>query len=109
MSTTLTARWAGALPAILGLLVGACGTAGGPRVGSQTNWLRACQTDAECGELDCLCGACTRSCDTDTSCADLPDASEYTIEVAASPTWMVPADDRVFTVSLSMIRLVPME
>ena len=25
----------------------------------------------------------------------------------AGPTWSVPTDDRVFTVSLSMIRLVP--
>ena len=41
--------------------------------------------------------------------ADLPDAPEYTIEVTASPTWEAPPDDRVFTVSLSMIRLVPAE
>ena len=39
--------------------------------------------------------------------ADLPDAPDYRIEVQAGPTWSVPTDDRVFTVSLSMIRLVP--
>jgi hypothetical protein len=39
--------------------------------------------------------------------ADLPDAPEYLIEIAASPTWEAPPDDRIFTVSLSMIRLVP--
>ncbi len=41
--------------------------------------------------------------------ADLPDASEYSIELHAAPTWRVPEDDRVFTTNLSMIRLVPRE
>lgn len=41
--------------------------------------------------------------------ADLPDADEYRIEVSASPEWTAPPDDRVFTVSLSRIRLVPRE
>jgi SAM-dependent methyltransferase len=41
--------------------------------------------------------------------ADLPDADEYLIEVMASPEWTAPPDDRVFTVSLSRIRLVPRE
>jgi ubiquinone/menaquinone biosynthesis C-methylase UbiE len=39
--------------------------------------------------------------------ADLPDAAEYRIDIAASPAWSVPTDDRVFTVNLSMLRLVP--
>jgi hypothetical protein len=38
---------------------------------------------------------------------DVPDASEYHLEFTAGPTWSVPTDDRVFTVNLSMIRLVP--
>jgi hypothetical protein len=38
--------------------------------------------------------------------ADLPQAAEYELEIAASPTWTDPQDDRVFTVNLSMIRLV---
>jgi hypothetical protein len=41
--------------------------------------------------------------------ADLPDAPEYTIEIHASPTWTTPADDRTFTVNLSMIRLIDAE
>lgn len=52
-----------------------CGTNGEPRTGGQTNWLRACQADAECGNLKCLCGACTQTCDTDASCSALPGAS----------------------------------
>jgi hypothetical protein len=39
--------------------------------------------------------------------ADLPEADQYTLEILASPVYQVPADDRVFTVNLSMIRLVP--
>jgi ubiquinone/menaquinone biosynthesis C-methylase UbiE len=39
--------------------------------------------------------------------AVLPDAPEYDFEILASPEWTVPTDDRVFTVNLSMIRLLP--
>ncbi len=39
--------------------------------------------------------------------ADLPEQDEYVVEVSASPEWQAPPDDRVFTVNLSMIRLVP--
>lgn len=41
--------------------------------------------------------------------ANLPDAAEYTVEIAASPAWEAPPDDRIFTVNVSMIRLVPAE
>lgn len=39
--------------------------------------------------------------------ADLPDAAEYRVDIACGPVWTVPSDDRVFTVNVSMIRLVP--
>ncbi len=39
--------------------------------------------------------------------ADLPEAAEYEIEVRVSPTFQVPTDERVFSVNLSMLRLVP--
>ena len=38
--------------------------------------------------------------------ADLPAADTYQIEIAASPAFTVEEDDRVFTVNISMIRLV---
>jgi len=41
--------------------------------------------------------------------ADLPEADEYRIDISAGPSWSVPTDDRIFTVNLSMIRLVPAE
>jgi hypothetical protein len=39
--------------------------------------------------------------------ADLPSATEYDVEILAEPTWQAPPDDRVFTVHISMLRLVP--
>lgn len=39
--------------------------------------------------------------------ADLPDADDYKIEISASPAWTTPTDDRVFTVNIGMVRLVP--
>ena len=41
--------------------------------------------------------------------ADLPEAETYNIEIAAAPEWTVPGDDRIFTVNISMIRLVDAE
>ena len=41
--------------------------------------------------------------------ADLPDSDQYRIDIQAGPAWSVPTDDRIFTVNLSMIRLVPRE
>jgi len=39
--------------------------------------------------------------------ADLPDAPEYTIDIAARPTWTVADEDRIFSVNIGMIRLIP--
>jgi ubiquinone/menaquinone biosynthesis C-methylase UbiE len=39
--------------------------------------------------------------------ADVPEASEYIVELQATPVWQVETDDRQFTVNVSMIRLVP--
>jgi len=64
------------LALLLALLGAGCHATDGPREDSQTNWLRACQVDAQCGgSLVCLCGACTRVCDSDASCAALPGSS----------------------------------
>lgn len=43
----------------------------GPEVGSQTNWLHVCESSADCGDLECLCGTCTVSCDSDADCSSL--------------------------------------
>lgn len=40
-----------------------------------TNWLTACQEDADCDDgLSCICGVCTRECDSVSDCSGLPDA-----------------------------------
>jgi len=39
--------------------------------------------------------------------ADLPEASEFALQLESVPTWSVPDEDRIFTVNISMIRLVP--
>jgi SAM-dependent methyltransferase len=41
--------------------------------------------------------------------ADVPDAQEYRVEVTAGPEWRAPGDQRLLTVNLSMLRLVPRE
>jgi hypothetical protein len=63
------------LLAALTLLGLACQPTGGPRTDSQTNWYRECTVDADCGELDCLCGMCTRSCAAAPGCGELAGAS----------------------------------
>jgi hypothetical protein len=39
-----------------------------PQLGSQTNWIKACDTSDECGLMECLCGACTVSCSDQAEC-----------------------------------------
>ena len=41
--------------------------------------------------------------------ADSPESDDYHIDIQAGPAWSVPTDDRIFTVNISMIRLVPRE
>lgn len=61
---------------LLGVYAVACGP-NEPRVGTQTNWLRSCQSSADCDGLRCLCGVCTQRCDEDDelACGDFPEAS----------------------------------
>lgn len=39
-----------------------------PEGDSHTNWLQTCTNDAECGDLSCLYGLCTRACTDDSAC-----------------------------------------
>lgn len=41
--------------------------------------------------------------------ADIPDAVDYRVEIAASPQFVPPGDDRPLSVNISMIKLVPRE
>jgi len=55
----------------LGLcLAGACRSASTvPSAGTETNWLKTCHTDAECGAMQCSCGVCSHECAADRDCA----------------------------------------
>jgi hypothetical protein len=47
-----------------------------PGLGTNTNWLKRCNEQAECGEKDaCLCGMCTQSCESDTQCGAVHEAT----------------------------------
>lgn len=37
---------------------------------TQTNWLKACSTDRECGTLSCECGHCVQPCTSNAECAN---------------------------------------
>ena len=39
--------------------------------------------------------------------AGLAPAEEYFIEIASTPAWTIPNEDRTFTVNIGMIRLMP--
>ena len=41
--------------------------------------------------------------------APVPEADEYKVDIEATPTWMVPEDDRTMSVNISMVRLQPQE
>lgn len=59
----------------IALLACGCREGAAPSAGSNSNWLKSCDTDASCGaQTSCHCGACTRTCATDTDCAELEDA-----------------------------------
>jgi glucuronoarabinoxylan endo-1,4-beta-xylanase len=66
----------------------------GPQGDSHTNWLRTCGGDADCGELQCVCGVCTLPCDDSSACSDAPgyacaapgDAASVSACAGATPT-----------------------
>jgi hypothetical protein len=63
---------------LLALLALGCGDPErpAPSVGTNSNWLRACASDDQCGgDLPaCECGACTVTCNADDDCGELAEA-----------------------------------
>jgi O-glycosyl hydrolase len=56
-----------------GLLSAGCEPNSTPQTtDSQTNWLKSCSYDAECGAYSCVCNVCTLPCGSDEACADAP-------------------------------------
>lgn len=55
--------------AFSGIEVGCDAPSPSPNLASNTNWLVACDADAQCDtDLSCNCGACSRSCSSDDDC-----------------------------------------
>jgi hypothetical protein len=55
----------------ISLVLAACGSTTNPtQIGSETNWLRACERDSDCAASACVCGVCSSRCSDDTDCAD---------------------------------------
>jgi glucuronoarabinoxylan endo-1,4-beta-xylanase len=65
-------RAACAAALLIGIAAIGCDPSSKPEtIDSQTNWLRSCQIDAQCGgDAKCLCGVCTAPCTDDTACED---------------------------------------
>jgi len=65
--------------AVLSTAVGSCGRVAERerfQIDSNTNWLRLCESSAECsGALVCLCGQCSQPCSESAECGLLPGAS----------------------------------
>ncbi len=73
MSDSLRARIAGASLLMAGMAVGAvgCGSDQPQASGTKTDWLRSCDSIADCGQdwgWSCLCGICTTTCSGDSDC-----------------------------------------
>src|SRR5687768_14690116 len=63
----------------LALAVAGCKASdeGGPEVGSNSNWLRACGVPADCSAEEipeCACGVCTVACTSDRDCSGIENA-----------------------------------
>jgi hypothetical protein len=70
--TRVSITWIAALSA--SWLLVACGESA--QAGdTQTNWLNICQTSAECGDLECICGRCTKTCEA-SDCSDVAAEAE---------------------------------
>ncbi len=59
--------WVWALTAV-SLGNGACTSTSGGDEGSETHWLKACDSSDECGEGSCICGRCTERCSRVSDC-----------------------------------------
>jgi hypothetical protein len=70
------------LVALLGV---ACARSVEQPTDGQTHWMESCESDSECGELSCVCGACTAVCNGSNGC-ELDDS-------VCAPTGQVFAQD----------------
>jgi uncharacterized protein YkwD len=78
MTMWLTQTYGLALLALMAL--GCSEPQSAPSEGSNSNWLLACMSDAECGSTAaCRCGGCTRECSSATQCRGQEEKSSFGI------------------------------
>jgi hypothetical protein len=53
-----------------------CGDSHTMQIDSSTNWLHACESSADCGDLSCVCGVCNVTCTGDNACGGLDSNAE---------------------------------
>lgn len=63
------AGWSILAAALMGAVAGCGGQSSGGGTDTNTNWLKRCDEDADCGGLACLCSVCTATCSEDDACA----------------------------------------
>jgi hypothetical protein len=67
------------------VLAGACAKTEQPAPNKNTNWLRECTSDEQCGgELSCLSGICTVECEDDGACTSAGGGAHCEAEVCVS-------------------------
>ncbi len=71
-STLVRRRSVAWISLVLALTALSCGATSDPGTDTSTNWLKPCDTDAECGlGTSCECGVCTTTCETEDDCTGL--------------------------------------
>lgn len=76
---------------VLLLLALGCTSEDPPALGGESNWLRACESQSDCGEGTCTCGVCTRECQKDAECGAKGNGVCVAVEHAAVPQGCAPA------------------
>jgi hypothetical protein len=62
---------------------GCGGQSSGGGTDTNTNWLKQCVADADCGALSCLCNVCTAPCESDAVCTAGGAAALCSVEQSA--------------------------
>jgi hypothetical protein len=62
---------------------GCGGQSSGGGTDTNTNWLKQCVADADCGGLSCLCNVCTAPCESDAVCTARGAAALCSVEQSA--------------------------
>ncbi len=64
---------------------------GEPSTGSESHFLKSCESDEDCGTLSCLCSVCSRACDDAVSCTGLAAAAECVANSTRPPASACPS------------------